>query len=187
MCQFRFSLSVSLSVSRDLFVFVLFCRAFFLRLSLMQILALVLLSFDHFEGSFHFWALLWGLVLRPFSTCTSLMSFSPFSRFLWLLSLLVATSFFLFFFSVLFCLGLLSLFRVRHFRFVFLSSTQIFAYWFCSHQVAEHGSIHCLAFSARACSLAFLCLAILFLAICRVAFLIYWFVFLGLVFRLFSL
>ena len=50
------SLALFLSVSRDLVVFVLFCRvffSFFLRLSLMQILALVL-SFYHFEGSFHF-------------------------------------------------------------------------------------------------------------------------------------
>ena len=43
---------------------------------------------------------MWGLVLRPFSTCSSLMSFSPFSCFLWLLSLLVAP-----FFSVFFSLG----------------------------------------------------------------------------------
>ena len=85
--------SVSISVSRDLFDFVFFCKAFFLRLSLMQILTLVVLSFCHFEGSFHFWGHLWGLVLRPFSTCSSLMSFSPFSCFLWLLSLLVASFF----------------------------------------------------------------------------------------------
>ena len=54
MCQFRFYLPVAISVSRDLFVFVLFCKTFFLRLSLMQMLALVVLSFYHFEGSFHF-------------------------------------------------------------------------------------------------------------------------------------
>ena len=52
----------------------------------MQILALVVLSFYHFEGSFFFFfffrAHLWGLVLRPFSTCSSLMSFSPFFTFL---------------------------------------------------------------------------------------------------------
>ena len=87
MCQFWFSLSVS--VSFDLFVLVWFCRAFFFfffnfffRLSFIQILALVVLSFYHFGGSFHFWALLWGLVLRPFSTCVSLMPFSPFCMFL---------------------------------------------------------------------------------------------------------
>ena len=60
----------------------------------MQILALVVLSFYHFEGSFHFWALLWGLVLRRFSTSSSLMSFSPLSCFLWLLSLLGGFFFF---------------------------------------------------------------------------------------------
>ncbi len=55
MCQFWFSLSVS--VSFDLFVLVWFCRAFFfffLRLSFIQILALGVLSFYHFEGSFNF-------------------------------------------------------------------------------------------------------------------------------------
>ena len=49
------SLSVSISASRD-FLFCLF--AFFLRLSFIQILALVVLSIYHFEGSFHFWELL---------------------------------------------------------------------------------------------------------------------------------
>ena len=61
--------------------------------------------------------------------------------------------------------------------FCFLSSTQLFAYWFCSHQFAELGSIHCLAFSPRACSLAFLCLAILFLAICRTVFFLFLFLY----------
>ena len=45
-----------------------------------------------------------------------------------------------------------------------------FLYWFCSQQFPELGSIHFFAFSARACSLAFLCLAILFLLICRAVF-----------------
>ena len=94
-CVSSGSLCVSLSVSCDLFVFVL--EGFFLKLSLVQILALVL-SFYHFEGSFRFWAHLWGLVLRLFSNCSSLMSFSPFH---------VSCDFFLFwlllllFFSVL--------------------------------------------------------------------------------------
>ena len=61
----------------------------------MQILALVVLSFYHFEGSFPV-----GVVLRPFCTCSSFMSFSPFSCFLWLLFLSGC-----FFFSVLFSLG----------------------------------------------------------------------------------
>ena len=126
-------------------------------------MALVVLSFYHFEGSFHFWALFGALVPRPFATCSSLM----------LLFLLVA-----FFLSFLFMLsspysvvGLLSLSCGRRFFFFFFfagpSSTQLFNYWFCCHQFAELGSIHCLAFSARACYLAFPCLAILFLEICR--------------------
>ena len=83
------SLFVSISVSRDLFVFVLFC---FVRLFPKAV-------FDPnfgFSGSVFLW--LWGLlwllsafVLRPFSTCSSLMSFSRFSRFLWFVSLLVAS------------------------------------------------------------------------------------------------
>ena len=88
-----------------------------------------------------------------------------------------------FFYSVLFFLGRLtvpfSLFSERRFRLLFFfdvvffagpSSTQLFPYWFCSHQFAEIGSIHCLAFSAWACSLASLCLAILFLTICSAVF-----------------
>ena len=59
-----------------------------------------------------------------------------------------------------------------------LYSTQLFLYWFCSQQFAELGSIHLLAFSARACSLAFLCLAILFLGIFKafVFCFLFWFV-----------
>ena len=82
----------------------------------MQILSLIVLSFYHFEGSFHFWALLWGLVLRRFSTSSSLMSFSPFSCFLWLLSLLVVSSSFFLFSSHWGVSRLLSLFCVRRFR-----------------------------------------------------------------------
>ena len=129
--------------------------------------ALVVLSFQLWgfmkEGSFQFW----GLVLRPFSTCSSLMSFgSPFSRFLWLLSLLVAS---------FFCSLLSPFFCVLLFRVLFLGRIppSSFHHWFCSQQSAELGSIHFLAFSARACSLAFLCLAILFLAICRAVFYIF--------------
>ena len=154
----------------------------------MQILALIVLSFYHFEGSFHFWALLLGLVLRRFSTSSSLMSFSPFSCFLWLLSLLVVFFFFFFFFfcslftgashgsflsSVCDVFGCCFLLLLLLLFFAGPSSTQIFAYWFCSHQFAELGSIHCLAFSAWACSLAFLCLAILFLTICSAVFLLF--------------
>ena len=90
MCQFRLS-------PCDLF-FVFCFVEFFLWLSLVQTFALVVLSFYHFEGSFHFWALLWGLVLRPFSTCSSLMSFSLF--------LMASFSYGCFFFCfVLFSLG----------------------------------------------------------------------------------
>ena len=99
--------SGSLSLSRFLvilFVFVLlngaFCKAVF-RWNL----GFRCFVFYHFEGSFHFWALLcvcvwggawgWGrgLVLRPVSTLSSLMSFSPCSCFLWLLCFLVASFF----------------------------------------------------------------------------------------------
>ena len=60
-----------------------------------------------------------------------------------------------------------SLVCVTFFLFLFLLGRQLFPYWFYSHQFAELRSIHRLAFLARACSLAFLCLAILFLAISR--------------------
>ena len=106
------------------------------------------------------------------------MSFLPFFVFL-----VASFSPGCFFFSVLFSLGrrrvsFSLLCATFSFFFVFVvvawpSSTQLFAYRFCSYQFAEHGSIHCLAFSAKACSLAFLCLAILYLAICRAVFLIY--------------
>ena len=76
------SLSLCLSICLYWFGFVGLFFFFFFRLSFIQILALVVLSFYHFGGSFHFWALLWGLVLRPFSTCVSLMPFSPFCMFL---------------------------------------------------------------------------------------------------------
>ena len=126
MCQFWFSLSVS--VSFDLIVLVWFCSCFFFfcffvfwRLSFIQILALVVLSFYHFEGSFHFWALLWGLVLRPFSTCASLMSFSPFCMFI-----VASFSSGCFFFSFLFYL----LSRVRR-RDPFLCVCDLFGvFWF---------------------------------------------------------
>ena len=161
------SLFLSLCLAICLFLFC-FVGLFFLRLSLMQILVLVLFSFYHFEGSFHFWALLWGLVLRPFSTCSSLMSFSPFSRFLWLLSLLVASFFFLSFFlfyllsrgrrrDPFLCVCELFGFFLVWFLKKILGRIQpiSFLYWFCSQQFAELGSIHFFAFSARACSLAF--------------------------------
>ena len=162
----------------------------------------MVLSFYHFEGSFHFWELLWGLVLRPFYTCSSLMLFSPFSCFLWLLSLLVA-----FFLSVLLSQGWCeALFFCVWFFLVFCCCCVFlgrippspFLYWFCSQQFAELGSIDFFAFSARACSLAFMCLAILFLGTCRAVFfyilisfpnacfLIYLFLFLTLVLRPFS-
>ena len=50
------SLSLCLSICLYWFVFVglFFFFFFFLRLSFIQILALVVLSFYHFEGSFHF-------------------------------------------------------------------------------------------------------------------------------------
>ena len=112
----------------------------------MQILALVVSYFYHFEGSFYFWA---HFSFFLFSVGRHRAPFS----------LLCAT------FSSFVC-----------FVFAGLCSTQLFPYWFCSHQFAELGSIQCLAFSPRACSLAFLSFAILFLAICR-AFLFYLFLF----------
>ena len=147
----------------------------------MQILALVVLSFYHFEGSFHFWAHLWGLVLRPFSTCSSLMSFSLFFTFL--VASFSSGCFFFFFFSFFsfsfFC-SLLSRASYGSFLSSVCEFFVVFCCWavfhpalsllVCSHQFAELGSSHCLAFSARACSLAFLFLAILSLAICWAVF-----------------
>ena len=81
-----------LCVSR--FFLFLFC---FVRLCC---LGLIVLSFCHFEGSFHFWAHLWGLVLRPFSTCSFFNVVLPFFMF--------PVAFFssgCFFFSVLFSQG----------------------------------------------------------------------------------
>ena len=191
MCQFCFSLSLSLCLSICFcwfgFAGLFFCFVFllfFLRLSFIQILALVVLSFYHFEGSFHFWALLWGLVLKPFSTCASLMSFSPFCMFLvasfssgcfkkkkislggavGILFCVCAT--FLFCFVLFVCCGVFFCFVFFWFFFflVWLKKITIilgriqpisFLYWFCSQQFAELGSILFLAFSARACSLAF--------------------------------
>ena len=188
LCVFRF---VSVGLVLQGFFFFFFFLLFFLRLSFIQILALVVLSFYHFEGSFHFWALLWGFVLKPFSTCASLMSFSPFCMFLVasfssgcfkkkkkkknLLSrgrrrdpfLCVCDLFvFLLFLFCLFVvfLFLLLFFGVFFFFLVWLKKITIilgriqsisFLYWFCSQQFAELGSILFLAFSARACSLAF--------------------------------
>ena len=65
--------------------------------------------------------------------------------------------------------GLLSLFWVRPFHTVFLSHLppSSFLEGLSSEQFAELGSVHLLAFSARACSLAFLSLGDLFLAISR--------------------
>ena len=95
MCQFRFSLSVSMSVSRDLFLFYfvgLFSKAVF-----DGNVGFCCFVFWSLWGFLSLWVILWGLVLR-----SCLMSFSPFSLFLWLLSLLVA---FYFYFSILFSLG----------------------------------------------------------------------------------
>ena len=195
MCQFCFSLSLSLCLSICFcwfgFAGLFFCFVFllfFLRLSFIQILALVVLSFYHFEGSFHFWALLWGLVLKPFSTCASLMSFSPFCMFLVasfssgcfkkkkifslggavgiLFCVCVRPFRFFFAFFVLFvCCCFFGFFVVVFLVFFGLVKKKkkilgriqsiSFLYWFCSQQFAELGSILFLAFSARACSLAF--------------------------------
>ena len=70
--------------------------------------------------------------------------------------------------------GLLSLFWVRLFHAVFPPSS--FLEWLSSEQFAELRSVHLLAFSAWARSLAFLSLGVPFLAICR-AVLIYLVVF----------
>ena len=95
MRQFQFCLPVSISVSRDLFDFCFCFGKLFSKAVFDANFGFSCFGFKKksFWGFFHFWALLWGLVLRPFSTCSSLMSFSPFSRFLWLLSLLVASFF----------------------------------------------------------------------------------------------
>ena len=175
-CVSSGSLSLSMSLVICLFLFC-FVRLF-LRLSFIQILDLVVLSygitlrvpftFERFCGSLF-------LGLSPLGPLYC-RSFTPFLCFLWLLSLLVAS-----FFCSLLChvrRRRAPFFSVRLFRgflFLFLFflgriPRSSFLYWFSSQQFAALGSIHFLAFSARACSLAFLCLAILFLGICRAVF-----------------
>ena len=68
--------------------------------------------------------------------------------------------------------GLLSLFWVRLFHAVYLSHIppSSFLERLSSEQFAELGSVHLLAFSARACSLAFLSSVSPFLTICRAVF-----------------
>ena len=118
MCQFQFCLPVAISVSRSLFLFC-FVGPFFLRLSLMRILALLItlrVLFITLRVPFTAERFCWGLVRRSFSTFSSLMSFTPFSVFSFCLVASFSGCFFSFFFSVLFfwvVVGLLSLFRVR--------------------------------------------------------------------------
>ena len=97
MCQFRFSLSLSLSLFPSLCLAIclfLFC---FVGLSFIQILAWFFFLF--FSSLFITLRVpftserICGGCSRPFSTCSPLMSFSPFSCFLWLLPLLVASFF----------------------------------------------------------------------------------------------
>ena len=102
-----------LCVSR--FLLFLFC---FVRLCC---LGLIVLSFCHFEGSFHFWAHLWGLVLRPFSTCSFFNVVLPFFMF--------PVAFFssgCFFFSVLFSQG-----RHRAPRSLLCATFVLFLFLFC--------------------------------------------------------
>ena len=77
--------------------------------------------------------------------------------------------------------GLLSLFWVRPFHALYLSHLppSSFLEGLSSDQFAELGSVHLLAFSARACSLAFLSSVSPFLAIYK-GVLIYWVLFSGL-------
>ena len=177
MRQFRFCLLWAVSVSRDLFVFVLFCRAF-LFFSFLKGVLNASCGFSCFVL-----LLLWGFLslLNTFFG-SSFLGLSPLAP-LSCRSLLfhVSCGFFLFWlllFSVIFSLwrrrapfsllwATLSVVVFVCIFFVGPSSTQLFPYWFCSHQFAELGSIHCLAFSARACYLAFPCLAIPFLEFCR--------------------
>ena len=79
-------------------------------------------------------------------------------------------------YSMLFCSALfkvpVSLFSVRPFHALFLGqlSPSSFLEGLSSEQFAGLGSIHFLGFGARACSLALLFLAVLFLAIFRAVF-----------------
>ena len=186
-CQTTYSwrdLSV-LVLSLCLLRFVCFCFVgLFLRLSFLQILALVVLSFYHFEDSFHFWALLWGLVLRPFSTCSSLMSFSPFSCFLWLLSLLVASSSF----SILFSLGCRS-FVCDFFSFFFPGpySTQLFPLLILFSAVCRAWILSLFSFFSQGLFFGLLVFSDSVLRNLQGCFLIYLFLFLRLVLRPFSL
>ena len=168
-CVSSGSLSLSMSLAICLFLFC-FVRLF-LRLSFIQILDLVVLSY--------------GITLRvPFTSehfCGGLfLGLSPLAP-LYCRSPLfhVSCGFFLFWlllFSVLFsgCHVRAPFFSVRLFRVFFFPGTY-------STQLSFTGSVLSslqrldpftsgLAFSARACSLAFLCLAILFLGICRAVF-----------------
>ena len=95
-----------------------------------------------------------GLFVRSFSTQ---------------LFFLVVLLFLLLSMSAFSYVGLLSLFWVQLFHAVCLSHLppSSFLEGLSSEQFAELGSVHLLAFSARACSLAFLSLGDLFLAISR--------------------
>ena len=179
------SLFLSLAICLILFCFI----GLFLRLSFIQILASVVLSFYHFEGSFHFWVLSWGLVLRPFSTCSSLMSLPLFT---FLVASFSSGCFFLlpFLSPVLFCLG------CHRAPFSLLCATFSFSFF------VFHQALCLLVLFSPVCwawihsLFSFFSLGLFFglpvfgdsvLSSLQGCFLIYWFVFLRLVFRLFSL
>ena len=131
----------------------------------------------------------------PFSSNTSFQGFFYYFIFRSLstqLFFIVVLLFLLLSMSAFSYVGLLSLFRVRLFHALYLSHLppSSFLEGLSSEQFAELGSVHLLAFSARACFLAFLSSGSPFLTICRAVFVYLVFVcflFFGLVLRLFSL
>ena len=186
-CVSSGSVSLFLSLCLAICLF-LFCKAFFFKA-----------VFDaNFGFSCFVFLSLWGF-LSLLSAFLHLLLFNVVLLFFMFLVASFSSGCFFFLFSVgrhraPFSLLCATFSSFVCFVFAGPCSTQLFPYWFCSHQFAELGSIQCLAFSPRACSLAFLSFAILFLAICRAFFILFifyyclcWFVFLWLVLSPFSL
>ena len=145
-----------LTVSLVFWFFVCFLNIFyrnFLRSSSTQFLV-VLFFISFYTAPFSWKHFFSGFFVRCFST-------QLFFLVVLLLLLLNMTAFSY--------VGLLSLFWVWLFHAVFLSHLPPISFLdgLSSEQFAELESVHLLALSARACSLAFLSLAVPFLAICR--------------------
>ncbi len=147
------SLGFCLFVCFVLFVFLNIFYRNFLRSSSTQFLV-VLFFISFYTAPFSWKHFFSGFFVRCFST-------QLFFLVVLLLLLLNMTAFSY--------VGLLSFFWVWLFHAVFLSHLPPISFLdgLSSEQFAELESVHLLAFSARACSLAFLSLGVPFLAICR--------------------